>query len=174
MSGPGRETPIAFAIPLTKGQSALVDECDYERLSKNKWYASWSACTASYYACRTPYVDGKKRHVSMHREALGAAGKMQVDHINHDTLDNRRGNLRLVSAADNRANKRPHKTNKSGVPGVCWDKVNKRWLSNIKKGGRYYNLGRFVEFEDAVAVRECAEHLLFGEHRYDAAADGAR
>lgn len=50
-------------IPLSKGQVAIVDVEDYERLAKYKWHAGWNPHTNSFYAKRSQYigiVDGKK------------------------------------------------------------------------------------------------------------------
>ena len=60
-------------ITLTQGQFAIVDDEDFERLTRHKWYALWDTGTRSYYAVRDERgVDGKIRKIRMHREIMGA------------------------------------------------------------------------------------------------------
>ena len=58
--------------------------------------------------------------------------------------------------------KKPTKANKSGIVGVNWDKSRNKWQASIKLRGHRYNLGRFDDIEDAIAVRKEAEKLYFG------------
>lgn len=89
-------------IRLTKGLFALVDELDFEFLMQWKWTASHESRGTKWYAIRK--VKGKK--IRMHRliveRALGAipAGQV-VDHPNHNSLDNRRCNLEIVTQTEN-------------------------------------------------------------------------
>jgi len=86
-------------IILTRGGAAKVDLDDFDRVSEFKWF-----CSSKGYAVRT---DNKNRKcISMHRFILGLQpGKIQVDHINGDKLDNRRSNLRLANTSQNCANR---------------------------------------------------------------------
>lgn len=97
---------MAKEIKLTQGQVAIVDDADYERLAKYKWYAQFQG--RSWYAFRKPWDKSKKRYftVCMHREIMGlvCGDKKQVDHINHDGLYNRKSNLRICTATENRRN----------------------------------------------------------------------
>src|SRR6266481_2348808 len=87
-------------IPLTKGQSAIVDAADYEWLMQWNWTAQWSKNIGSFYAYR---ISGKTL-IYMHRLITACEQGMDVDHINHHTLDNRRSNLRKGSHSYNLAN----------------------------------------------------------------------
>lgn len=83
-------------ILLTQNQVALVDDADFEWLSQWKWYAIWSPGIKGFYAVRRGRLpDGRRSLIRMHRQILGLdmADKRQGDHVNHDTLDNRRENL---------------------------------------------------------------------------------
>jgi hypothetical protein len=86
-----------------------------------------------------------------------------IDHINGDKSDNRIANLRSVSNAENRKNQATRKDNTSGVQGVVWDKQTGKWTVRINVNSKTLNLGRYAEFEDAVARRKQAE-IDFGFH----------
>ncbi len=143
-------------IPLTKGQFATVDDADYEWLNKWKWHAWWSNTTLSFYAVRTtPKIDGKRLTVRMHREVLGLPWKgrsEQTDHIDHNTLDNRRENLRVVTCQQNNTNRRKRTDNTSGVKGVYWRKETGKYRVQIQVGGRKIMLGQYPTLEEAARV----------------------
>lgn len=95
-------------IPLTRGLYAIVDDEDSVLVSKYKWCADWCKKTKSYYAKTSISINSKSnRTVRMHRFVLQPIPDgLVVDHINHDTLDNRKSNLRLVTVQLNNINKR--------------------------------------------------------------------
>lgn len=88
-------------------QFALVDDEDFEHLNQWAWKAKPNGGGNNVYAVRNVKVDGKLKTVRMHRVVLSAeSDQMDVDHINHNSLDNRRSNLRLVSRSANVLNQR--------------------------------------------------------------------
>jgi hypothetical protein len=96
-------------IPLTKGLVAKVDDADYERLSRHKWTASRESRGTKVYAIRWAKRHervGSKRHkIRMHHEVLYLTPALLdghvIDHRNHDSLDNRRENLEVVTQTEN-------------------------------------------------------------------------
>ena len=88
----------------------------------------------------------------------------EVDHIDHDGLNNCYNNLRLVTIIKNHHNKPKRKDNTSGHTGVCWNKVAGKWYSDITVKGKRESLGYFKDFSDAVAIREAAE-IRYGFHK---------
>lgn len=131
---------------------ALVDAEDYEWLSQ--W--TWSVQGGGYVG-RSVRVDGKYRIVLMHRLILGTPLGMDTDHINGDSRDNRRTNLRVATRSQNLANQPKQCHNTSGYKGVCWDKQTSRWRAFISVKGKTVSLGRFDDIEDAAqAYREAA------------------
>jgi hypothetical protein len=150
-------------IPLTQGQFAKVSPQDHEWLSNFNWFALWSECTSSFYASRnSTYVRGEKRfQISMHRAILSLdyGDKRIGDHVNMDTLDNRRMNLRVASPAENLRNRGRQENNTSGYKGVGYMKVYKKWRARIKVGGRSIPLGYFNTPEEAYAAY-CAAAVL--------------
>src|SRR6185369_7423148 len=95
-------------ICLTKGQVAHVDLEDAALIEQFKWSAMWNQYTNSYYAYRQIRRNGKPTSQYMHRflMKLDHGDKRQVDHINHDTLNNRRSNLRIVTQSENALNRK--------------------------------------------------------------------
>jgi hypothetical protein len=81
---------------------------------------------------------------------------MELDHINHDKLDNRIENLRLVSHAENNRNASIHKNSTSGVPGVSWHKHIKKWYARIHINKKRIHLGYFNNKADAYVVYKAA------------------
>lgn len=93
--------------------------------------------------------------VYLHRYVMDAPKHLQVDHINHDTLDNRHSNLRLVTSQQNNQNKiKPNRDNKtSGIRGVTWDKNRGKWMSKYILDGKTNFVGRYdslCEAEQAI------------------------
>ena len=102
-------------------------------------------------------VDG--RHLA-HRLAFvymtGEFSKV-TDHINGNRSDNRWENLRSVTNNENLKNQKMRSTNTSGVMGVYWSKVSKKWAASIRSNGGKFHLGVFDDINDAYAARRAAE-----------------
>lgn len=149
-------------IPLTRGYVAIVDDADYERFSHYTWRAVVRSNTL--YATRhvPKDVDGKHRSILMHREVMDACPGEEVDHINHNGLDNRRENLRICSRLENSRN-RIKTWGSSQYKGVSWQKDRGKWQAYIKAGKRMEHLGNFVNEEDAARAYDRAARNYFGE-----------
>lgn len=80
-----------------------------------------------------------------------------IDHIDGNPGNNKIANLRDVSHAENMRNRSLQTNNKSGVTGVAWNKMGRKWEAYIKINGTRRSLGRFKRFEDAVTSRLKAE-----------------
>ena len=89
---------------------------------------------------------------------------LQVDHVDHDRLNNRPDNLRLVTQHDNLKNVSKTKTNTSGCVGVSFITRDRRFVAQIYINKKNTNLGYFKTFEEAVKVRKAAE-LKYGYHK---------
>jgi len=145
---PSCQLPTAPAhtslIPLTQGQFAIVDTDKYEWLMQWKWCAQWSNYTKSFYALRGQRENGKHRLIYMAREILKLkyGDKRQSDHKNHNTLDNRRSNLRIVTHQQNHFNQKNTK-------GYCWHKASKKYQSYIGLNGKRIHLGCFRTTKEA-------------------------
>jgi hypothetical protein len=150
-------------IPLTQGKFALVDDEDYESLSRHKWYYCRAAHARTGYAYRMLGPRVGRIQVRMHGVLLSAPPGMQIDHRNRDGLDNRRSNLRLVTSTGQILNRGLNKNNTSGVKGVTWDRSKAKWAARIGVRYRTRHLGYFEDKCDAIQARRSAEALLHRE-----------
>lgn len=101
-------------IALTQGQITIIDDSDYEIVMQHKWHAMYKPHGRCFYAAGYPF--GGTIHTRLHNFLMNPPQGLYVDHINRNTLDNRRENLRIVTHAENCMNrKRPNQT---GIPGL--------------------------------------------------------
>ena len=144
-------------IPLTKGKFAIVDDEDFEYLNQWRWY-----CNAQGYAVREQSLGNcKSMMIRMHRLINKTPKGLDTDHIDRDTLNNRRSNLRAITHAENMQNLSIPKNNTSGHKGVNWHKETRKWRAFIGLKNRQVYLGLFTSIEEAVIARKNAEIKLY-------------
>lgn len=100
----------------------------------------------------------------MHRLIMDAKDGQKVDHINRNTLDNRKSNLRFVTQSQNMMNAVIRKTNTSGFKGVCFVSREGKWLATIWKDGKQKWLGYFKDKKDAAQAYNKAALELHGQY----------
>ena len=107
--------------------------------------------------------NGKRSCVSMHRFIMNCPKYMFVDHKNHNTLDNRKENLRIVTIQQNNMNKSSHKNSSSKYVGVSKCK-NGKWQAKIRVNNKLLYLGVFNKEDDAAKTRDIATKKYFGNY----------
>lgn len=152
----------SFGIGFTsKGEKFYFDKEDYDLIKDYHWFLDGkhgNYVVANY----------KETTVKFHRIVMKVTdSKIDIDHINHDTTDNRKENLRVVSRSQNNANIGLRKHNTSGCTGVAWHSTRKQWISRISYNNKCIFLGWFNDYEEAVKARKEAEEKYFGEYSYD-------
>ena len=106
------------------------------------------------------YVIASDRKTRLHRLIAGASGSLQTDHLNGNTLDNRKANLKIVTAAQNAKNQKRRRTNTSGCTGVYAAKGG--FIAEIQADGVRHHLGLFeTAYEASIAYRAAAKVLNF-------------
>jgi len=147
---------MSCTIPLGRtGLVALVDSRDYDALAQYTWTARLNPATGSYYAVRAVWVerDGRRFRstIQMAREilGLGSGDPRQADHVDHNTLDNRRVNLRIASRAENCRNRRRRSDNVVGYKGVS--QMGSRWRAQIWLQGTNVLIGAAFPTPEAAA-----------------------
>jgi hypothetical protein len=152
---------IELSGELGRGIFVLVDDCDFEVLSR----LTWNICPKGY-AIRTDRTNGK-RTVYMHKDVASLAGMntegFQVDHVDGDKLDNRRANLRLATNQQNQANVSRQSNNTTGFKGVHFHKGHGKYMARIGVSYKRIHLGYFDTAEQANKAYQQAAIKYFGE-----------
>lgn len=147
-------------IPLTKGLFAEVDDSDYDWLIQYKWCAAINRKGGYNYAASW---DGSKM-IRMHRLIMGVFDRWSlVDHIDHNTLNNQRSNLRVATQQQNNFNRKSTPKSTSIFRGVSWYSRDKRWVARIGNGDNQKTLGWFKDEKQAALAYNAAAIERYGE-----------
>lgn len=145
-------------IPLTRGRHAIVDAADYPELSKHKWYTQCAGRGRHPYACRK----AKDRDlIYMHRQIMKPPPGKEVDHIDGNTLNNRRSNLRVCTRLQNAQNRRRYTPRRSRFTGVY--PSGDKWAAEVTHARRVYYLGQFDDEIEAAKAWDRKKFELAGE-----------
>ena len=116
------------------GSEILFDSKDFDIIKQSSWFIH-----GGRYATATT---GVFRKISAHRLLMGNPKNKQVDHINGNKLDNRRINLRVVTAKENSQNNRKAR-------GYYWSKKSNKWHVQIAVNGKNKHIGLFNDESEA-------------------------
>ena len=145
-------------ITLTQNQITLVDDEDFDSLMQFKWRAVKNGKT--FYVHSDIQIQGRRYTIKMHRLIMDTPKGYEVDHINHNGLDNRKSNLRNCTPSENRKNRLPWGSSKFvGVSKLCDDK----FVARIKSNGKLYHIGTFKNEEDAAIAYNKRAIEIHGE-----------
>jgi hypothetical protein len=147
-------------IKLTQGKVALIDNEDYDKIIQLKWFAQKASNNNFYAINRGRGPHRTRKFIAMHRFILNAPFKLQVDHIDHNGLNNQKSNLRICTCQQNQTNKTAF--GKSKYRGVFFDEGRIRCA--IKINGKYtYLKGPFKTEEDAANAYDALAKIHHGE-----------
>jgi len=139
----------------------MIDLEDFDKVNNYdiNWYATYDKHIEGYY-CHGKVLDNNKRiTLCLHRVIMNLnITNLQVDHIYHNTLDNRKSELRIVTCQENRFNNKDAK-------GYYWSKKDNKWHSRIHINDKKISLGYFNNEEDARKIYLEAKEIYhtFGE-----------
>ncbi len=150
-------------IKLSRGAVALVDDEDFEHLSKHKWSLVPGNRGTAYAAAQIKNAQGEWRFRRMHRFIMGSKDPaLYIDHRNGNGLDNRKENLRVATPLENGRNRTRALKNKTGFRGVqprlgggkCFQAV-------IRVNHKLICLGSYDTAEDAARAYDKAAKQHF-------------
>lgn len=147
---------------ISDGTIFMFDADLFSRIKDIKWYVSYKSRKG-----RQIYiVDCHGR--PLHQVLFSTRKGMELDHINLDTLDNRRCNVRFCTHQQNQINQPLQKNNTSGVSGVSYYPPRKKYRARIKISQLDIHLGYYDTFQEAVQARNVGMECMFGEYgRYN-------
>ncbi len=152
-------------IALTQGQSAIIDDEDYERILRSRWYARYSKFTKSFHAVRTGNKsDGAMRNktIMMAREVMRTQAGETCKHVSSDTMDNRKANLVNYVKGEGFGTKcEKIESLYIGVE-LKESKKGNVWKAFIDTKDSKKHLGEFVSEIDAALRRDEAMFKLYG------------
>lgn len=153
-------------IPLTQNKEALVDDDDFERMAQYSWSAIYHKGNRSWYAARNIWLCGDKfKKQYMARLIVNAKPHEEVDHANHDTLDNQKENLRVCTRTQNAQNRKKRRFGRVGT----WSKfkgVMKKgnlWVVRICYNGKRHFVGGYKDETDAAMSYDNEARKHFGK-----------
>lgn len=124
----------------SNNEEFYFDKEDYDLIKNYRWYSDGKH--GGYICASSRVEDQYTSTIKLHRIVLGLTDpKLDVDHINHDTKDNRKENLRVVNRSQNNANMGLKANNTSGCSGVAWHSTRKQWLARISFNKKCIFLG---------------------------------
>lgn len=149
------------------GYKVLIDDEDYEKLTSYTWYINRNAERLKnkiYYECKIKDITGRHT-IRLHRVIMNlkTGDGFVVDHINGNTLDNRKANLRICTNKENVRNQKKSIKNTSGYKGVTFNKRDRKYQAYIRVDGRRKGLGYYYTAKEAHAAYCEASKKYHGE-----------
>jgi len=156
------ETLFIYTNSADKLFKVIMDAKDVDILNKYdaRVEINYNRTKIPYAAIKVDKKTGARR--MLHRVIMNAPPGKVVDHINHNTLDNRKDNLRIVSYVENARNRAGlNRNNKSGYPGLRWHTEINKWVATIKINYKEIYLGAFINKEDAINIIKAARERYY-------------
>ena len=140
---------------------ALIDDEDWERVSPFTWYFNGHIG----YVMAGVWKHNVQSQLLLHRVVMDAAKGVRIDHIDHNTFNNQKANLRVATASQNAANSyaRTCATKTSRFKGVCLDRRRNKWMARISRLGKHMHVGYFSTEIEAASAYNAAAVKHFGE-----------
>lgn len=135
----------------------LIDKEDIEKVQKHIWRAVRQADKKNY-----RFSTGQNTEmILLHRYLVNCPDNMVVDHINRNTLDNRKNNLRICTQYENIANRKNTINKQSGQKYIYWNAQNKQWTIRIQKNNRQVYCGCRKSLKEAIILRDnCLKEVV--------------
>jgi len=144
----------------------IIDDADFENFLKITWNVrKHEIAKGRIYFQGHIWVDGKRKTTTLHRYLMRCTNRdgKYVDHIDGNTLNNSKSNLRVCTNAENCRNQKRKSNNTSGYKGVSYHKLTGKWQAQIRANGKVFYLGVHLTPELAYEVYCKAVPLYHGE-----------
>lgn len=142
------KTIFLIESPKYGNKEIIIDTEDWERIKVFRWHVYYSR--SNFYVISTFYKNNNSTIIKLHRYIMNNLNKkIGIDHINQNTFDNRKQNLRECTQSENSMNRGKNKNNTSGYKGVIWRKDCKKWQCRIGVNNKRICLGFFTNPRDA-------------------------
>ena len=171
---PNRQ-PVTIA--LKGGHTVLIDQEDLELVSQYNWNP-FHRPRQNTYVARGYKKHGRQKFVYMHRVIMGVTDpSIDVDHRDHQGLNNQKHNLRTCTRTQNNWNKGMRKDNTSGYTGVVKAGTNKAgeqlWVAVMKINGKIHRLEKpTTDIKKCALAYQLVATLLRGEFHYQPTSPG--
>jgi hypothetical protein len=148
----------------------LISNEDFELVSQHTWHVQWSNKIKGYYVSTTFHMgteNGKQKAktILLHKlilNVLDVNRKIQVDHKNFNTLDNRRENIEVVSTSQNSLHRKgANKNSTTKVKNISWSKSTQRYLVQFQVNHKNVCFGRFKTLDEAKEKANCIRKILY-------------
>lgn len=151
------ENDIAYIYIKDHGsfQKAIID---VEDINRCKQVGIWSLT-------KDGYIINCKTKTYLHRYIMNCPNDLEVDHIHHNLLDNRKSQLRIATSSQQKMNTKRRKDNTSGHRGVYFDSDRQKWAVHLKDGNKRVTK-RFDLYDDAVEYCELKLDEIHQEFKY--------
>jgi len=148
-------------------KTVWIDLEDYDKIKEYKWYVKKDHYSGCFYVTSHDLKTKNKKSIRIHRIIMDAKDGQIIDHINLNTRDNRKRNLRVVTAQQNAFNTKGRgKLSKFGLKGISWEKRSSKWRGSFMKNGKIVYSMYFYSIIDIINNKIEAEKIHFGEYRY--------
>ena len=157
---------------IEKEFEVLIDLDDLEKLKELdlSWHVGWMPEIKDYYVMatdRSETINGKRIQKTRYLNVVvtNSPKGTKVDHIYHNTMDNRKRNLRIIDDLRNIKNRKSkNSNNKSGYRNVCWIENDKAWVVQLQVEGVNTKLGKFKDVDEAGVFAEQMRNEIYGEY----------
>ena len=147
------EKEDCYEMMLKNNKIVKFDKEDFNLINKYFWNTTNTNYVYTRYMGKWIYM-----HRLIMQKELNNKPQLDIDHINHNTLDNRKCNLRLATKSQNSMNRKSK--------GYYYDKRCNKYIVRIKFNNKTILIGRFENEKDAIKARKEAEKKYYGEFAF--------
>lgn len=144
----------------------IVDDSDFELVARYSWQ---SYLHHGNFVVHRPRRDfdpqglGLPRKIYLHRFLMNAQKGQIVDHIDGDSLNNQRSNLRFCDYSGNSSNTSSRLGSSSRFLGVSRSRTPNRWVAQYEFNYKNYHIGVYDSEKEAALIYNVAASFAFRE-----------